>query len=120
MGDLMENKRERVMKPMDENAKTSRERVAEGGSSYCNLEKLIEDIKAMNLVGKASSGGEAIEDIKLKDLVGDASNGNGGIEEIKVLKDLVTNATNGCNGEIEDIKASKMEVLGRWGDDSLL
>ena len=50
---------------------------------------------------------------KLKDLVGDASNGNGGIEEIKVLKDLVTNATNGCNGEIEDIKASKMEVLGR-------
>ena len=87
---------------------------------YCNLEKLIEDIKAMNLVGKASSGGEAIEDIKLKDLVGDASNGNGGIEEIKVLKDLVTNATNGCNGEIEDIKASKMEVLGRWGDDSLL
>ena len=28
----MENKRERVMKPMDENAKTSRERVAEGGS----------------------------------------------------------------------------------------
>lgn len=58
----MENKRERVMKPMDENAKTSRERVAEGGSSYCNLEKLIEDIKAMNLVGKASSGGEAIKD----------------------------------------------------------
>ncbi|XVF08198.1 hypothetical protein REPUB_Repub06bG0205600 [Reevesia pubescens] len=42
--DLMENKREEIMKSVDKIAKQARKSVQHGGSSYCNLEKLIEDI----------------------------------------------------------------------------
>ncbi|XWS55595.1 hypothetical protein CRYUN_Cryun09bG0014200 [Craigia yunnanensis] len=45
--DLMEGKREEIMKSMDEIAKQAQESVKEGGSSYRNLEILIEDIMSM-------------------------------------------------------------------------
>ena len=45
--DLMEGRREKIMKSMDEIAKQAQESVKEGGSSYCNLEILIEDIMSM-------------------------------------------------------------------------
>ncbi|KAJ4704549.1 Glycosyltransferase [Melia azedarach] len=45
--DLMEDKREEIMESTDKIAKMAREAVKEGGSSYTNLEKLIEDIKSM-------------------------------------------------------------------------
>ncbi|XP_059669804.1 7-deoxyloganetic acid glucosyltransferase-like [Cornus florida] len=44
---LMEGKREEIMKSMAENSKMACDSVKEGGSSYCNLEKLIEDIRSM-------------------------------------------------------------------------
>ncbi|XWS67154.1 hypothetical protein CRYUN_Cryun05aG0262900 [Craigia yunnanensis] len=45
--DLMEGKREEIMKSMDEIAKQAQESVKEGGSSYRNLELLIEDIMSI-------------------------------------------------------------------------
>ena len=45
--DLMEDKREEIMKSMDEITRKVKDCVKEGGSSYCNLEKLIEDIRSM-------------------------------------------------------------------------
>ncbi|XVF08195.1 hypothetical protein REPUB_Repub06bG0205300 [Reevesia pubescens] len=45
--DLMEDKRKEIMKSMNEIAKQAQESVKEGGSSYHNLEKLIEDIMSM-------------------------------------------------------------------------
>ncbi|XVE76472.1 hypothetical protein DITRI_Ditri12bG0176000 [Diplodiscus trichospermus] len=45
--DLMDDKREERMKSMDEITRNVRDDVKEGGSSYCNLEKLIEDIRSM-------------------------------------------------------------------------
>ncbi|XVF76726.1 hypothetical protein PTKIN_Ptkin13bG0289700 [Pterospermum kingtungense] len=45
--DLMEDKREEIMKSMDVIAKQAQESVKEGGSSYHNLELLIEDIKSI-------------------------------------------------------------------------
>ena len=43
----MEDKKEEIMKSMDEITRKVRDGVKEGGSSYCNLEKLIEDIRSM-------------------------------------------------------------------------
>ncbi|XVF76728.1 hypothetical protein PTKIN_Ptkin13bG0289900 [Pterospermum kingtungense] len=45
--DLMEGKREEIMKSMDVIARQAHESVKEGGSSYRNLEILIEDIMSM-------------------------------------------------------------------------
>ncbi|XWS55594.1 hypothetical protein CRYUN_Cryun09bG0014100 [Craigia yunnanensis] len=45
--DLMEDKRQEIMKSMDEIEKKAQESVKEGGSSYLNLELLIEDIMSM-------------------------------------------------------------------------
>ncbi|GLT92624.1 hypothetical protein SLE2022_104530 [Rubroshorea leprosula] len=45
--DLMVNKREEIMKSTDEMARIARDSVKEGGSSYCNFEKLIQDIKSV-------------------------------------------------------------------------
>ncbi|OMO97360.1 UDP-glucuronosyl/UDP-glucosyltransferase [Corchorus olitorius] len=46
--DLMEStKREEVMKTMDKFAKLAKESVKEGGSSYCNFEKLIKDVRSL-------------------------------------------------------------------------
>ncbi|XVF76731.1 hypothetical protein PTKIN_Ptkin13bG0290200 [Pterospermum kingtungense] len=45
--DLMEDKREEIMKSMDEIIRKVQDDVKEGGSSYCNLDKLIEDIRSM-------------------------------------------------------------------------
>lgn len=45
--DLMDVKREEIMKSMDEITRKVQDGVKEGGSSYCNMEKLIEDIWSM-------------------------------------------------------------------------
>ncbi|KAL9426136.1 hypothetical protein AB3S75_033001 [Citrus x aurantiifolia] len=45
--DLMENKREEIMGSTDRVATTARDAVNEGGSSYRNLDGLIEDIRLM-------------------------------------------------------------------------
>ncbi|XVF76732.1 hypothetical protein PTKIN_Ptkin13bG0290300 [Pterospermum kingtungense] len=45
--DLIEDKREEIMKSMDEITRKVQDGVKEGGSSYCNLDKLIEDIRSM-------------------------------------------------------------------------
>ncbi|KAL4348677.1 hypothetical protein GQ457_17G007030 [Hibiscus cannabinus] len=47
--DLMEDQREELMKSMEVLSKTAQQCVEEGGSSYFNLEKLIEDIKSIHL-----------------------------------------------------------------------
>ncbi|XVE76470.1 hypothetical protein DITRI_Ditri12bG0175800 [Diplodiscus trichospermus] len=49
--DLMEGKREEIMKSIDEIAKQAQESVEEGGSSHRNLETLIEDITSMACSG---------------------------------------------------------------------
>ncbi|XP_059667887.1 7-deoxyloganetic acid glucosyltransferase-like [Cornus florida] len=46
---LMEGKRKEIMKSIAENSKMACDSVKEGGSSYCNLEKLIEDIRSMEV-----------------------------------------------------------------------
>jgi hypothetical protein len=51
--DLMES--DEIVKSTDEFAGMARDSVKEGGSSYSNLQKLIEDIKSMSLAGKVSS-----------------------------------------------------------------
>ncbi|KAJ6968763.1 7-deoxyloganetic acid glucosyltransferase-like [Populus alba x Populus x berolinensis] len=50
--DLMEC--DEIVKSTDEFAGMARDSVKEGGSSYSNLQKLIEDIKSMSLAGKVS------------------------------------------------------------------
>ncbi|KAK9177053.1 hypothetical protein WN944_029072 [Citrus x changshan-huyou] len=45
--DLMDNKRDKIMESTVQIAKMARDAVKEGGSSYRNLEKLIEDIRLM-------------------------------------------------------------------------
>ncbi|CAN1275577.1 7-deoxyloganetic acid glucosyl transferase [Linum perenne] len=45
--DLMGEKRDEIMKSTAEIARMARESIKEGGSSYCNLVKLIGDIRAM-------------------------------------------------------------------------
>ncbi|KAK9290634.1 hypothetical protein L1049_008807 [Liquidambar formosana] len=47
--DLLEDKREEIIRSANEIARMARESVKEGGSSYCNLEKLINDIRLMCL-----------------------------------------------------------------------
>ncbi|XP_011014019.1 PREDICTED: 7-deoxyloganetic acid glucosyltransferase-like isoform X2 [Populus euphratica] len=51
--DLMES--DEIVKSTDEFARMARDSVKEGGSSYSNLQKLIEDIKSISLAGKVSS-----------------------------------------------------------------
>ncbi|XVE96981.1 hypothetical protein REPUB_Repub02eG0271000 [Reevesia pubescens] len=53
--DLMEDKREEIMKSMEEIAKQARESVNEGGSSYSNLGKLIEEIMSMTHLSQSES-----------------------------------------------------------------
>ncbi|XP_077216443.1 7-deoxyloganetic acid glucosyltransferase-like isoform X2 [Tasmannia lanceolata] len=47
--EFMEGKREELQKSSDKMAELARRSVGEGGSSYCNLERLIEDIKSTSL-----------------------------------------------------------------------
>ncbi|PIN05115.1 UDP-glucuronosyl and UDP-glucosyl transferase [Handroanthus impetiginosus] len=54
--DLMEGRREEIMKPTDEIARLARESVLEGGSSHRNIKKLIEDIKAWHSAKGGSKG----------------------------------------------------------------
>ncbi|KAM4093878.1 hypothetical protein ACB094_06G152500 [Castanea mollissima] len=48
VNDLMGERREVLMKSTIEMARLARESVSEGGSSYCNLDRLIEDIRLMS------------------------------------------------------------------------
>ncbi|KAA8534136.1 hypothetical protein F0562_031671 [Nyssa sinensis] len=45
--DLMERRRDEFVRSANQMAKLARRSVSEGGSSYCNLDSLIEDIKLM-------------------------------------------------------------------------
>ena len=47
--DLMEDKREEIIRSTNEIARMARGSVKENGSSYCNLERLIEDLRLMSL-----------------------------------------------------------------------
>ncbi|PIA54527.1 hypothetical protein AQUCO_00900820v1 [Aquilegia coerulea] len=49
VNDLMENKRDELARSMDEISQMAKKSVSEGGTSWCNLEELIEDIKSMKL-----------------------------------------------------------------------
>uniref|UniRef100_A0A2N9J8B9 Uncharacterized protein n=1 Tax=Fagus sylvatica TaxID=28930 RepID=A0A2N9J8B9_FAGSY len=51
VNDVMVERREVFMKSTAEMARLARESVSEGGSSYCNLDRLIEDIRLMNVAG---------------------------------------------------------------------
>ncbi|XP_059669805.1 7-deoxyloganetic acid glucosyltransferase-like [Cornus florida] len=51
---LMDGKREKIMKSIAENSRMACDSVRDGGSSYCNLEKLIEDIRSMKSTKNAS------------------------------------------------------------------
>ncbi|KAF5182356.1 7-deoxyloganetic acid glucosyltransferase [Thalictrum thalictroides] len=47
VNDLMDTKRDELMKSMDETSQLAKKSVSEGGSSYFNLEALIKDINAL-------------------------------------------------------------------------
>ncbi|KAK6290561.1 hypothetical protein POUND7_002102 [Theobroma cacao] len=47
VNDLMEDKRDEIMKSMDKITRQAEESVQEGGSSYCNLQRLITDIRSL-------------------------------------------------------------------------
>ncbi|KAK3031049.1 hypothetical protein RJ639_035080 [Escallonia herrerae] len=49
--DLMETRKDEFIKRADEMANLARKSLAEGGSSYCNLDRLIKDIKSMSQQG---------------------------------------------------------------------
>ncbi|XP_022745504.1 LOW QUALITY PROTEIN: 7-deoxyloganetic acid glucosyltransferase-like [Durio zibethinus] len=49
VNDLMVNRKEEFVKPAAKMAKLANESVSVGGSSYCNLDRLIEDIRLMSL-----------------------------------------------------------------------
>jgi hypothetical protein len=49
VNDLMVEKREEFLKSTGEMSRLARESVSEGGSSYSNLDRLIEDIRFMNV-----------------------------------------------------------------------
>ena len=51
VNDVMVERREVFMKSTAEMARLARESVSEGGSSYCNLNRLIEDIRLMSVAG---------------------------------------------------------------------
>ena len=46
---LMEERREIFMKSTIEIARLAKESMSEGGSSYCNLDNLIKDIRIMSM-----------------------------------------------------------------------
>ncbi|CAL5366078.1 unnamed protein product [Camellia sinensis] len=47
--DLMKVRRDEFMRSVDRTANMARQSIREGGSSYCNLDRLIEDIRSMSL-----------------------------------------------------------------------
>ena len=47
VNDLMVERREEFVKSTAEMARLARESVSESGSSYCNLDRLVEDIRLM-------------------------------------------------------------------------
>ncbi|GMP23212.1 hypothetical protein CsSME_00000895 [Camellia sinensis var. sinensis] len=47
--DLMEVRRDELMRSVDRIANMARQSIREGGSSYCNLDRLIEDIRSLSL-----------------------------------------------------------------------
>ncbi|PIA54526.1 hypothetical protein AQUCO_00900819v1 [Aquilegia coerulea] len=49
VNDLMENRRDELEKSMNKISQMAKKSVTEGGSSWCNMEDLIEDIKSMKL-----------------------------------------------------------------------
>ena len=49
VNDLMGRRREVFMKSTDEMAWLARKSVSEGGSSYCNLDRLVKDIRLMSM-----------------------------------------------------------------------
>uniref|UniRef100_A0A2N9G3S9 Glycosyltransferase n=1 Tax=Fagus sylvatica TaxID=28930 RepID=A0A2N9G3S9_FAGSY len=49
VSDLMVERKEEFMKSAAEKARLARESVSEGGSSYCNLDQLIKDIRSMSM-----------------------------------------------------------------------
>ena len=55
VNDLMVERREEFVRSADEMAKLAKESVSEGGHSYCNLDRLMEDIRLMNQVGYHAS-----------------------------------------------------------------
>ena len=55
VNDLMVERREEFVRSVDEMAKLAKESVSEGGHSYCNLDRLMEDIRLMNQVGYHAS-----------------------------------------------------------------
>ncbi|EXB62620.1 hypothetical protein L484_023915 [Morus notabilis] len=59
VSDLMVERREEFVRSTAEMARLARKRVSEGGSSYCNLDRLIEDIRlTFNNTGNYNSGHE--------------------------------------------------------------
>ncbi|GMY08125.1 7-deoxyloganetic acid glucosyltransferase-like [Fagus crenata] len=55
VNDLMVERREEFVRSADEMAKLAKESVSEGGHSYCNLDRLMEDIRLMSQVGYHAS-----------------------------------------------------------------
>ncbi|XP_059628007.1 7-deoxyloganetic acid glucosyl transferase-like [Cornus florida] len=53
--DLMAVRKEEFQQHVDQTAKMAKRAVSEGGSSYCNLDRLIQDIKSMIVVPHRSS-----------------------------------------------------------------
>ncbi|KAF5180698.1 7-deoxyloganetic acid glucosyltransferase [Thalictrum thalictroides] len=49
VNDLMHNRRDELARSIDEISQMAKKSVSEGGTSWCNMEVLIEDIKSMNL-----------------------------------------------------------------------
>ncbi len=50
VNDLMVERKEEFVRSVDEMARLAKESVSEGGNSYCNLDRLIEDIRMMSQV----------------------------------------------------------------------
>lgn len=46
--DLMDAKREELERPMAKMSNLAKKSITESGSSYCNLDRLVEDIKLMS------------------------------------------------------------------------
>ncbi|KAL9411226.1 hypothetical protein AB3S75_044922 [Citrus x aurantiifolia] len=49
VNDLMVKRKEEFMESADQMANLAKKSVNEGGSSYCNLDRLVKDIKMMSL-----------------------------------------------------------------------
>ncbi|KAK9692022.1 hypothetical protein RND81_09G235700 [Saponaria officinalis] len=52
VNDMLDGKKDEVQKSMAKMSDAAKKSVAEGGSSYCNLESLIQDIKMMSFKGE--------------------------------------------------------------------